>query len=328
MKRFLIPFLACSLLAAQEARPAYKTAAPKSATAKKSALDKAALEAYVRHLHLYMPNVQVTIDDPKPAPIPGFVEVAVRASLGTASEERLFYVSKDGQKIVTGSVFDINENPFKPELAKLTTDSVPGLGTMGAPVVLVLFSDFQCQFCREEAKMLRTNLIKAYPTEVRLYFKDYPLEQIHTWAKTAALAGRCVYKQNPPAFWEYHDWIFENQATIAPENSPPGVAAGKIAEFAKSKGWNVDQLNACMASPQTAAEIERSVAEAKSLGVNSTPTFFINGRKIPYSIKWENLKQVIDFEIGYQKTAKNAGEACCEVRLPNPLEPPKSQFPK
>ena len=318
MKRFLIPLLACALLAAQQAGPA-----PKTAAAKKSALDKAALEAYVRHLQLYMPNVQVTVSDPKPSPMPGFVEVAVRASLGGASEERLFHVSKDGQKIVTGSVFDINDNPFKPELDKLTTDAVPGLGTVGAPVVLVLFSDFQCQYCREEAKMLRENLIKAYPAEVRLYFKDYPLDQIHPWAKTAALAGRCVYKQNPPAFWEYHDWIFENQATIAPEN-----VTAKIAEFAKSKGWNVEQLNACIASPQTASEIQRSVAEAKSLGVNSTPTFFINGRKIPYSIKWENLKQVIDFEIGYQKTAKNAGEACCEVRLPSPLDPPKTQFPK
>jgi protein-disulfide isomerase len=291
---------------------------PAADPAKKSAFDKATLEGYVRHLHLYLPNVQVTVGDPKPSPLPGFLEVSVRASLGTASEERIFYVSKDGQKIVTGSVYDVAANPFKPELDKLKTDFQPSIGTPGAPVVVVIFSDFQCQYCRDEAKMIRDNLIKAYPSEVRLYFKDYPLEQIHPWAKTAAVAGRCVFKQNAAGFWDYHDWIFENQGTVTPEN-----ARDKITEFARGKGWNVEQLNACMASPQAAAEVDRSAAEAKSLGVNSTPTLFVNGRKIPYSIKWENLKQVIDFEVGYQRTAHNAGEACCEVRLSSPLDPPK-----
>jgi protein-disulfide isomerase len=290
--------------------------APAAATGGKSALDKATMEAYVRHLQLYLPNIAITIGEPQPSDLPGFLEVRVRASLGAASEERLFYVSKDGQKIVQGTVYDVKNNPFKPDLDRLRTGDDPSLGTPGAPVVVVVFSDFQCGYCKEEGKMLRENLVKTYPKEVRLYFKNFPLTQIHPWAKTAAIAGRCLYRQSNDDFWIFHDWIFAGQEAITPDN-----VRDKIAEFAKSKGWDSDKLAACMATPEPAADIEKSVGEARDLNVTSTPTLFVNGRKIPYSIKWEQLKQVIDFEIGYQKTAQNAGETCCTVALPSVLQP-------
>ena len=82
------------------------------------------------------------------------------------------------------------------DLDKLKTEFQPSLGTPGAPVVLVAFSDFECPHCKDEATMLRQNLLSAYPTQVRLYFKDFPLEAIHPWAKTAAIAGRCVFRQS------------------------------------------------------------------------------------------------------------------------------------
>src|SRR6185503_7660310 len=138
---------------------------------KKSALDKPTLEAYVRHLFVWGPQIKVEISDAKPAALPGMMEVTVRASAGAASQDVLFYVSKDGQKILQGSVYDIKDNPFKADLDKLKTDLQPNFGTAGAPVVLVLFSDFQCPYCKEEAKMLRGNLLSAYPKQVRLYFK-------------------------------------------------------------------------------------------------------------------------------------------------------------
>src|SRR6266403_3510941 len=185
---------------------------------KKSALDKPTLEAYVRHLFVWGPQIKVAIKDPKPAPIPGMLEVSVEASAGEARQTEIFYVSKDGQKIIRGAIFDVAQNPFKPDLDKLKTDLQPSFGTPGAPVVLVLFSDFQCPFCKDEAKMLRGNILSAYPKQVRVYFKDLPLEQIHPWAKAAAMAGRCVFKQNPSAFWDYHDWIYEHQGEITKEN--------------------------------------------------------------------------------------------------------------
>src|SRR5689334_16268878 len=177
----------------------------------KTAFDKPTFEEYVRRLFVWGPQIQVKIDDPKPAPMPGFSEVAVNATAGNASDTQIFYVSKDGQKVIRGMVFDIAKSPFQSDLDKLKTEFQPSFGTPGAQVVLVMFSDFQCGFCREEAQMLRKNLLASYPNEVRVYFKDYPLDAIHPWARPASIAGRCVFRQKPTAFWEFHDWIYERQ---------------------------------------------------------------------------------------------------------------------
>ncbi len=192
-------------------------AAPSQSVPKKSALDKATLEVYVRHLFVMDQRVTVQVLDPKPSTdLPGFQEVTVHMTAGNQSQDAKFLVSKDGQKILQANVYDINNNPFKRDLDKLKTELEPNLGTPGAPVVLVEFSDFQCPYCKEEATMLRQNLLTAYPKQVRLYFKTFPLESLHPWAKSAAIASRCVYRQQPGAFWDFHDWIFAHQAEITP----------------------------------------------------------------------------------------------------------------
>jgi protein-disulfide isomerase len=287
-----------------------------------SALDKATLEAYIRHLFVWGNNIRVEISDPVPSPdLPGFYAIKVHATAGQASQDETFQVSHDGRKIVRGPIFDVTQNPFKHEMDKLKTESQPSMGTQGAPVVLVQFTDFECPFCGQEAKMLRQNLLSAYPKEVHLYFEDFPLPQIHPWARPAAIAGRCIYHQSEAAFWDYYDWIYAHQTEINPDNFKD-----KLSEFAKGRQVDAMQLNACLASPATEAEVDRSIAEAKSLQVTSTPTLFINGRRIEGQIPWPNLREIIDYEIEYQKTAKNAGENCsatastgCEVLLPSPL---------
>ncbi|HLN03102.1 MAG TPA: thioredoxin domain-containing protein [Bryobacteraceae bacterium] len=303
-RNILLTILAALVLFAAETTPV-----------KKSALNKATLEAYVRHVFVWNSQVKVEIGDPKPSDLPGFSEVEVHASQGAASADETLYVSKDGQKILRGAIFDIAQNPFKPQLDKLHTDLSPSMGTPGAPVVIVLFSDFECPYCKEEAKALRTNLLATYPKEVRLYFKELPLAQIHPWAMPAAIAGRCIFKQNPAAFWDYHDWIYEAQSDVTADN-----LKAKVLEYVKGKQIDALQLEHCMDSKATQAEIDKSIAEAKALGVAGTPTVFVNGRLLTgTSAQWASLRQVIDYEIEYQKTAKNAGEDCgCEVKLSTP----------
>jgi len=287
---------------------------------KKSALDKAVLEAYVRHLFVLKPEIKVQVADPKPSQLEGFVQVVVHASLGDASQDFPFLVSKDGSKILQAVVYDVNSNPFKPDLDKLKTEFQPSLGTPGAPVVLVEFADFECPVCKTEAIMLRQNLLAAYPTQVRLYFKDFPLDSIHPWARPAAIAGRCVFRQNPSSFWSYFDWIYAHQADITAPN-----LKDKVMEWAKGdKDIDVLQLGRCIDTKATEAEVDKNVAEARALDLNATPTLFVNGRRIPQAIDWTNLRGIVDYEIEYQKTAKNAGEACCEVKLDTPGLPQKA----
>jgi protein-disulfide isomerase len=293
-------------------------------TAKKSALDKATMEAYVRHLFVMDKRITVTVSDPKPSEVPGFVDVTVHAAMGPQSQDFQFLVSKDGSKILQAQVYDVNSNPFKKDLDKLKTEFEPSMGTPGADVVLVEFSDFQCPYCKEEATMLRTNLLSAYPKGVRLYFKTFPIESLHPWAKPAAIASKCVFRQQPAAFWEYHDWIFGHQAEITPEN-----LKDKVLEWAKGqKELDGLQLAQCIDTKATEAEVDKDLAEGRELAVDRTPTLFVNGRRINQTIDWPNLRSVIDYEMEYQKTAKNAGENCgCDLQLQLPGMPQQPATP-
>lgn len=285
------------------------------APAKKSALDKATLEAYVRHLFVLDSRITVTVGDPTPSEVPGFVEEMVHASLGPQSQDFKFLISKDGSKILQASVFDVNRNPFKAELDKLKTDRAPSMGTKGAPVVIVEFSDFECPYCKAEAEELRKNLLTTYPTQVRLYFKTYPLESLHPWAKAAAIASRCAYKQNAEAFWSFHDYVFGHQSEITAEN-----LNDKVMEWAKgAQGIDSAQLGQCMETKATENQVAADQAEGAALEINGTPTLFINGRRLAQVVDWAALKNIIDYEIEYQKTAHDAGDDCgCDLQLKVP----------
>jgi protein-disulfide isomerase len=307
-------FLALALSAAPPQTPAKKAApappASRPSAGEKSALNKEYLAGYLRHLYLWPAEVKVEIGDFKPSAVGGLLETTVLATFGQASDQMVFYVSKDGKHIFNGKVFAAADTPFREELSKITTALQPSFGAAGAQVTIVAFSDFQCPYCREEAKVLRENIVKTYPTQVRVYFKDMPLAN-HDWARPAAIAGRCFFRQNQQLFWEYHDWAFDKQSEINAANFRQ-----KVAEFIKGKQVDPLQLNRCLDQRETEEEVTKSIAEARSLRVNSTPTVFINGRRLG-GTPWPNLKQIIDAELNYQKTAAAASEECCEVKLPS-----------
>jgi protein-disulfide isomerase len=293
------------------------SAARAAQPAKNSALDKATLEAYLRRVELLTPSVKMVIGDPKPSMFEALYEVPVEVVTQNGIVPLRYFVSKDGKLIVKGNVYDVSKNPFQGELNKLKTDLQPSFGSPGAPVVLVLFSDFECPRCKEEAQAMRANLLKEFPDKVRVYFKDFPLEQMHPWAKPAAIAGRCVYRQQPAAFWDYYDWIYEHQGEILADNLKT-----KVAGWAESKNVDTQKLIECMDTKATEAEVDREVVEGRNLLISGTPTLFINGRPITGAIPWDTLKEVINRELGYQQTAADAGEKCCEVTIPS-LAPKK-----
>jgi protein-disulfide isomerase len=108
--------------------------------------------------------------------------------------------------------------------------------------------------------------------------------------------------------------VYEHQGEMTAENFK-----NKILEWSKGKKIDGLQLGRCMETKSTEPEVDKSMADALSLHVNSTPTLFVNGRKLASQVGWPDLRSIIDNEIEYQKTAKNAGEDCgCEVKLPSP----------
>jgi protein-disulfide isomerase len=273
-------------------------------TPAKSALDKVTFEAYLRHLNLWGPQINVQIADPKPSTLlPGFQDVTVKASLGERSLEATYQVSADGRRIVQGNIYDIADSPFREELALLKPQGAPSLGPDSALVEISVFSDFQCSYCQQLAKTLRENLEKSYPAQVRLVFRDYPLDAIHPWARAASIAGRCIASQDAKAFWAYHDWIFEQQASITPE-----TLKQKVLDWAAGRGLDTIRLGPCLEARATEPEIEKSLAQGRALRVGSTPTLFVNGRRLTGSVEWAQLKNIIDTELKH-------AESCCSIEL-------------
>jgi len=173
----------------------------------------------------------------------------------------------------------------------LNVEHQPGFGPVDAPVTIVEFGDFQCPSCRAEAPLLRELIPELFPNKVRIVFKDYPLESVHPWARAAAIAGRCIFRQNPRAFWKFYDWDYQNQDDITVENLKP-----KVLGWAAGNGISSAQLESCIDSKATDAEVAQNISEGKAAGVRGTPTLFVNGLKSASS-QLPALQQMIEKEL-------------------------------
>jgi protein-disulfide isomerase len=276
-------------------------------------LDTVKLEAYFRHLLVWPESVTVTIGTPEPISLPGFYKLKVEGTLSGKTQRETFYVSADSKTVIRGDVFNVNDSPFQADLDLLKTNDQPFLGIPGAPVTVVEFADFQCPYCRQEASVLRTDLMKAFPNDVQLFYLDYPLDPIHPFARGAAVMGRCIYAQNNDSFWGFHDWVFAQQSGLSAENF-----RDKAFEFARTdKKLDIAKLTSCATSPQPREEVDRTVAIGDALKISATPTLFINGRRLVGTIALDDLKMVVAQEIAWVKAQKKSDD-CCSVQLSLP----------
>jgi protein-disulfide isomerase len=294
MAAVVAAFLAVIPAVAQDSK---KTDPPLPATGTSVSADQSQLakstEAFVRQLFGWGPNIKVTLGPFGPSLAADFYTVPIEISLNGQKETGEVYVSKDGKTLLRGEVFDMSVDPFAANRAKIHLDGSPTKGPANAPVTVVEFADFECPHCRELWEALAT-IEEKYP-QVRVVYKDFPLTQIHPWANTAALGGRCAFQQSPMAFWKVHDAIFENQDLISPEN-----VWDKLVQFATAAGLNVDVFKGCLTAPGTQRDVDASHTEGVSLGVTSTPTVYINGRPLVGG-DTTTLSQYIDFELAAQK---------------------------
>jgi protein-disulfide isomerase len=258
------------------------------------------VEAYLRNLYAFGSNTIVKVAAPKDIGVEGLQEVDIAVKVGENEQTGKVYVTKDGKYMFRGELSELAKDPLAEARAQLQTKDAPSLGPANAPVTLVEFSDFECPVCRGLHDALR-GLLPNYP-QVRVVFKDFPLEQIHPWARTAALAGRCAYQQSPAAFWKIYDLIYDGQELISAEN-----AYGKMTDFAGQSGLNLDAFKACMASPEAGAAVDASRANGIQLEVGSTPTIFVNGRRV-VGADARTLEQYIRYELDQRKTQKAASK--------------------
>ena len=250
------------------------------------------VEAFLRNFYAFGPDTKVVVGPAKDSPVDGLQETEITVIVGENKENAKFFVSKDGKFLFRGELSDMTKDPFVETRKQLQTDGAPMLGDAKAPVALVEFSDFECPVCRNLHDVLR-GLLPNYTGKLRVVFKDFPIEQIHPWAKTAAIAGHCAYEQKPEAFWTVYDLIYDSQDLISAEN-----AWVKMGEFAEKAGLNHDAFKACMISPDSAAAVTASHDAGVKLEVASTPTVFVNGRRF-VGADAHVLEQYIKYELDH-----------------------------
>jgi protein-disulfide isomerase len=183
-----------------------------------------------------------------------------------------------------------------PRAANLPTDG-PAIGPRNAAVQIVEFADFQCPFCGDAGLVVRS-VQNAFPSDVRIVFKNLPLPS-HASAQKAAEAASCADRQG--RFWDMHDKLFANQRHLNAQD---------LTTYAKDLGLDTRSFDECLRSNATMEVWERDRASAADNGVAGTPTFFINGRMLTGVISFDRVKRLVEEELqqGHPKT-QSAGRA-------------------
>ena len=195
--------------------------------------------------------------------------------------EKDLYISSDG-RLVFEPVGEIDLESAETEaqqsraiLERLKRDEPPRLGPASAPVIVVMYVDFQCGYCKRAEKVLRERIFGAHDENLQVLFKHHPLAS-HSWSRAAARDAACLYKRSNELFWKFSEFVFQQQADIDSEN-----VATKIGEFIQgAPGIDRDAFQSCVASTLPDMVVLRDENSAFAAGVRATPTFFVDGRKI------------------------------------------------
>jgi len=256
---------------------AQQHSAPKAAAKAEVALpSEATVNSFLQHMFAYDPEISWRILRIGPAPAPGIGEVVVAMKGPQGQENTRLFITPDGQHAIwpAGDIIPFGADPFAPARAELAAGAHgPSRGPANANISIVEFSDLQCPSCKAAQPSI-DKLLEDLPN-ARFTFQNFPLERIHKWAFKAASYADCVGRQNNDAFWKFIHTVYASQEQITEAN-----ADEKLRGAAAEAGLNAPTVAACAAEPATAERVRQSMALGEALDINSTPTLFINGRKV------------------------------------------------
>jgi protein-disulfide isomerase len=204
------------------------------------------------------------------------------------------YASPDA-RFLTDDLYDTTIDPVLEQKEKdeavmkgLVQGPSATRGPENARVTIVVFSDFECPFCRKFAQIL-AEALPSNEGDVRVVFHHLPLP-MHPWARMAAEMAGCAQLQSNEAFWSLHDKIFENQTAVTADN-----AKDKLAGFAKdTKGLDEPAFQKCMTSAMSVGLVLKDMDLAEANHISGTPTLFINGHRLQSVESAAKLRELIE----------------------------------
>lgn len=200
--------------------------------------------------------------------------------LGSSMERYFQRKQRDAMKKQEEDAAAELEEQFKHPV-KMDVGKSPAIGPKDAKITIVEFSDFQCPYCNR-GRTTMEEVMKAYPNDVRVVFKHYPLP-FHKDAEPAAKASWAAQQQDK--FWEFHDALFKNQDKIGKEF---------FIQTAKDLKLDIDQFEKDMNSEAAAKQVKEDMELGSKNGIQGTPGFFVNGVAVKGAYPVSHFKKIID----------------------------------
>lgn len=279
-RAFSLTFLICLGCAAQSAPPELA----------------ANVERHVRAYYQVPQQVQLQVSGPKASDFPNYDALTVIFVQGETKKNYDFLISKDGKTLLRFTKLDLSKDPYADTISKMDLRGRPTRGNPAAKVVAVNYDDFQCPYCSMLHNTLFPQLLTEYGDRVLFVYKDFPLEEIHPWSKRASVDANCLFAQKNEAYWDFADYIHANQHEVSAEK-------GQVAQFARldqiaqqqgeKEHLDVAKLLACVKAQNDDA-VKVSMKEAGNLGIESTPTLYVNGMKLDGAVPADQLRAILD----------------------------------
>jgi protein-disulfide isomerase len=230
-----------------------------------------------------------------------------KLAAGVKPEKLYASLAKENQQAPKPAAADKKDAPKREEdsstVWKVPVGKAPVLGNEKAPVTVVIFSDYQCPFCKRAEETVK-KVTETYGDKVRVIWKDQPLP-FHPRAKPAAnLALEARAQKGDKGFWDVHDKLFA---------SAPKLEDADLENIAKDAGLDVAKAKDAMAKDKYKATIEADQGLAEDLNASGTPHFFINGRRLVGAQPFEKFQPIIDEEVKKAEGLRAKGVAADKV---------------
>ncbi len=254
---------------------------------------------YIQSLFPQVRNLQVKAIEPeKGTP---FLRVTLTFTGQRGQQETPVFVTRDGKYVILCSdcIYDLKVDPRRARwereeeqarkvMAKIDLKGRPTTGNPDAKVVIVEYSDYQCPYCRRAHMELFNRLMQEYGDKIKFVYKQFPLTSIHPWAMKASIGMMCIHKYHPKKYWDAHDRLFQRQQQINPNN-----IRDVFLQIVKELQLDENKVMQCFDKEETRAIVQADIQEGMSVGVQGTPTFFVNGRRANWT-PYAAFKSVVD----------------------------------
>jgi protein-disulfide isomerase len=263
------------------------------------------IERQVRSYYTIPPDVKISVGARKPSEFTNYDTVTVTFNSTEKKHDYEFLLSKDDKTLIRMTRLDLSKDPYSGIMQKIDVRERPVRGNKNAKVVVVNYDDFECPFCARMHQTLFPQLLKEYGDRVAFIYKDFPLLEMHPWAMHAAVDSGCLAAQSTDAYWDFADYLHSNQREVSSAKDRDGQFAAldhlTIDQATKHK-LDIPKVQTCVKA-QNEDAVKASIKEGDGLGVEATPTLYINGEKL------DGYKPIGELRAALDRALQEAGEA-------------------